>query len=82
MKTAISIPDSLFRDVDEIAADLHISRSQLFADAAREYVEKARNRKILESINAAYAEPEKEEDANVRSNSKQYYAKRQRDDKW
>lgn len=81
MKTAISIPDSLFHDVDELAAELHISRSQLFADAAREYVEKARNRKILALINAAYAEPETEEDANIRSNSKRYYAKHQTDDK-
>lgn len=82
MKTAISIPDSLFRDVDEIAAELHISRSQLFADAAREYVEKARNKKILASINAAYADSEAGQDAKIRSSGKDYYARHHGDDKW
>lgn len=82
MKTAISIPDSLFDNVEEIAEELHISRSQLFADAVREYIEKVRNRKILESINAAYSEVETEEDTKIRSQGKRYYAGRNRDNKW
>lgn len=82
MKTAISIPDSLFDNVEEIAEELHISRSQLFADAVREYIEKVRNRKTLESINAAYSEAEKEEDAKMRYQGKRYYAKHQSGDKW
>src|SRR5438445_6787420 len=38
MKTAISIPDDLFREVEACSRRLKVSRSRLFASAAREYL--------------------------------------------
>ena len=38
MKTAISIPDDLFRQVAACSRRLKLSRSRLFATAAREYL--------------------------------------------
>jgi metal-responsive CopG/Arc/MetJ family transcriptional regulator len=38
MKTAVSIPDDLFEQAEELARRGKESRSQLFADALREYV--------------------------------------------
>ena len=38
MKTAISIPDDLFREVEACSRRLKLSRSRLFASAAREYL--------------------------------------------
>jgi metal-responsive CopG/Arc/MetJ family transcriptional regulator len=38
MKTAISIPDDLFREIDICARRLRVSRSHVFATAAREYL--------------------------------------------
>ena len=38
MKTAISIPDELFREVEACSRRLKLSRSRLFATAAREYL--------------------------------------------
>ena len=38
MKTAISIPDELFREVEACSRKLKLSRSRLFATAAREYL--------------------------------------------
>lgn len=38
MKTAISIPDQLFHEVEQCSRRLRVSRSRLFADAAREYL--------------------------------------------
>ena len=38
MKTAISIPDDLFREVEACSHRLKLSRSRLFAIAAREYL--------------------------------------------
>jgi len=38
MKTAISIPDELFHEVEQCSRRLRVSRSRLFADAAREYL--------------------------------------------
>jgi predicted transcriptional regulator len=40
MKTAISLPDDLFHAVEAKARSLKISRSNLFAQAAREFIEK------------------------------------------
>ena len=40
MKTAISLPDELFRAVDEKARALKMTRSGLLAQAAREFIEK------------------------------------------
>ena len=42
MKTAISIPDELFREVELFSRRLKVSRSRLFADAVREYLARRR----------------------------------------
>ena len=42
MKTAISIPDELFREVELCSRRLKVSRSRLFADAVREYLARRR----------------------------------------
>lgn len=42
MKTAISIPDDLFREVEACTRRLRVSRSRLFTDAAREYIARRR----------------------------------------
>jgi hypothetical protein len=42
MKTAISIPNELFYEVEQCCRRLRVSRSRLFADAAREYLVKRR----------------------------------------
>ena len=42
MKTAISLPDDLFRDIDARAKALKVSRSALLARAAREFLESHR----------------------------------------
>jgi predicted transcriptional regulator len=38
MKTAVSIPDDLFRRADELARQLGKSRSQVYREALAEYV--------------------------------------------
>jgi predicted transcriptional regulator len=38
MKTAISIPDDVFRGAERLARRTKKSRSQLFSDAVREYI--------------------------------------------
>lgn len=38
MKTAISIPDDLFHEIDACSRRLRVSRSRLIASAAREYL--------------------------------------------
>jgi metal-responsive CopG/Arc/MetJ family transcriptional regulator len=38
MKTAVSIPDDVFRGAERLARHSKKSRSQLFSDAVREYI--------------------------------------------
>jgi metal-responsive CopG/Arc/MetJ family transcriptional regulator len=59
MKTAVSLPDPLFEAADRLARQLGRSRSQLYADALREYLEKHRDQDITARLNQIYdAEPE------------------------
>ena len=50
VKTAVSMPDELFHQVDLCARQLKVSRSRLLADAAREYL--ARRRTPLDATAA------------------------------
>ncbi len=54
VKTAISIQEALFNEIDVLAHKMHISRSQLFAMAAKEFMQKQQNRRLLEQINKVY----------------------------
>jgi metal-responsive CopG/Arc/MetJ family transcriptional regulator len=54
IKTAISIDKPLFEQMDALAHDMNTSRSRIFAMAASEFIERRKNLKLLEAINAAY----------------------------
>ena len=54
VKTAISIQESLFDRVNELAEELQIPRSQLFALAVEEFIRQHENRGIFEALNDAY----------------------------
>jgi metal-responsive CopG/Arc/MetJ family transcriptional regulator len=54
IKTAISLQDSLFEQVEDLARDLNVSRSQLVALALEEFVHRHQNQQLLEAINRAY----------------------------
>jgi predicted transcriptional regulator len=62
IKTAVSIEESLFREAEEWAGKLGISRSRLFAEAVREYVRRRENEELLERLNEAHAGGPDEED--------------------
>ena len=64
IKTAISLEQSLFEQVEELACTLKVSRSRVFALAVEDYLRRQENRRLLEEINAAYddaPDPEKEQ---------------------
>ena len=54
MKTAISIPDSLFLAAEEFARRLGISRSELYQNAVRALIEQHREREVTERLNSVY----------------------------
>ncbi|MBN1814219.1 MAG: hypothetical protein JXA14_20440 [Anaerolineae bacterium] len=54
VKTAISIRKSLFEQVNNLAEELEVPRSQLFVLAVEEFIKRHQNRKILETLNEVY----------------------------
>lgn len=50
MKTAISIPDDLFADAEQLARELNKSRSRLYGDAVREYVARHSADSVTEAL--------------------------------
>jgi metal-responsive CopG/Arc/MetJ family transcriptional regulator len=54
VKTAISMPKSLFDQVDDLAKELQVPRSQVFALAVEELIRKHENRRILAALNEVY----------------------------
>ena len=55
MKTAISIPDPLFRAAERAAKRQKVSRSRFYAKAVQEYLERQRSKRIREALDAVYA---------------------------
>ena len=54
MKTAISIPDRVFRSAEQLAARLGVSRSQLYSKALAVLVDKHRDDLITSRLNEIY----------------------------
>lgn len=54
MKTAISIPDEVFEAAERAAKKLGVSRSELYANAVREFVERYGRDGITEMLNDVY----------------------------
>ena len=64
VKTAISIDEPLFEQVDNLAHELNTSRSRIFAMAVTEFIQRHKNQRLLEAINAAYDDvPEVKEES-------------------
>ncbi len=65
IKTAISLDESLFEELVQLALDEQVSRSQLLAKAFTEYLERRHNQRLLAQLNAAYADGLDEEERAV-----------------
>lgn len=74
MKTAISIPDTIFKEAEKAAREFRCSRSQFFTIAAKDFLKKIKSRKLLQELNEAYAGEETNEEVSLRQKSKKYYA--------
>lgn len=83
IKTAISIQQDLFDAINQLAQELHISRSKLFMLAVEDFIAKNKNRQLLAQINAAYddAAPDAEE-THIQTAMKQKQARRLEAEAW
>ena len=68
VKTAISLDEELFLKVNNLANNLHISRSKLFTLAVQDYVKKQENQALLARLNEVYKDlPIEEERKTLKS---------------
>jgi metal-responsive CopG/Arc/MetJ family transcriptional regulator len=56
VKTAISIPDEVFKSADKLATESGKSRSQHYAQAAASYVASHRGKHTTEKLNKVYSD--------------------------
>jgi metal-responsive CopG/Arc/MetJ family transcriptional regulator len=54
MKTAVSIPDPIFRRAEQTARRLRMSRSRLYSTAIEEYLRRHTDSEILEQLNVVH----------------------------
>jgi predicted transcriptional regulator len=70
MKTAISIPEEVFRNAEALARQLSISRSQLYSRALREYVSRHAPDRVTETLDRLCGELDEETDRFVAAASR------------
>jgi len=76
MKTAISIPDEIFEEVEKYSKEHRYSRSEVFVMAVREFLQKLKSKELLNTLNEVYSEPESLEETTLREKGKKYYSKK------
>lgn len=65
MKTAISIPNNLFRNAEIAARKLKVSRSRMFSVAIEEYLENHTQSQTTEKLNSVYTTERSKLDSNI-----------------
>lgn len=75
MKTAISVPDEVFREVDRVARERHSSRSEVVVTAVKEYLERRKSNELLSALNQVYGTGETAEEYKVREKAKKRYGR-------
>jgi metal-responsive CopG/Arc/MetJ family transcriptional regulator len=73
VKTAISLQQSLFEQVEALAQELQISRSRLFVLAVEAFIQRYQNQKLLEAINEAYDDLPDAEEESLRKKMRQQH---------
>ena len=61
MKIAISLPDPLFDTAEELARELGLSRSRLYARALAEFVSRLGRGDVTARLDAVYGDPVRDE---------------------
>ncbi len=75
MKTAISLPNEIFKEVEKFSKEHQYSRSEVFAMAVKEFLEKRKSKELLNVLNEVYSESESPEEITVREKGKRYFTK-------
>jgi metal-responsive CopG/Arc/MetJ family transcriptional regulator len=74
MKTAISLPDEIFNEVENFAKEHNYSRSEVFVIAIRRFLEQCKSAQMLKALDDVYVENESGREKTVREKAKRHYA--------
>ena len=67
VKTAISIEKPLFEQINSLADEMNTSRSRIFSLAAKEFIQRHKNKEMLDAINSAYSDVTGEKEASLKA---------------
>jgi metal-responsive CopG/Arc/MetJ family transcriptional regulator len=62
MKTAISLPDSVFEEAETLAQQLGVSRSELYTKALQAYLKRYNRHQMMLKLNQVYFKESSEPD--------------------
>lgn len=82
VKTAISMQEELFKEVNNLAEKLHISRSKLFVIAVQEFIKKNETHQLLSQINNAFSDHQDSEELKLHSKMRKKHAKNLERESW
>lgn len=73
IKTAISIDESLFDKINRLSEEIKLSRSQIFSQAVKYFIERKNNLELVRKINRAYSDVLDEDEMEQLAKSKRKY---------
>jgi metal-responsive CopG/Arc/MetJ family transcriptional regulator len=82
VKTAISMQEELFKEVNKLASELHVSRSKLFVMAVQDFIKKKESQNLLSQINSAFSDHPDSEEMKVQSKMRQKQAEKLEREPW
>lgn len=82
VKTAISMQEELFKEVNRLASELHVSRSKLFVMAVQDFIKKKESQNLLSQINSAFSDHPDSEEMKVQSKMRQKQAEKLEREPW
>ncbi len=80
MKTAISVPDEIFDQVEGLTKEYGCSRSRVFTMAVEAFIERHRARKLLDDMNNVYGDENTGEETDLKKHSRSYHVRKMKKD--
>lgn len=82
VKTAISMQEELFKEVNKLAGELHVSRSRLFVMAVQDFIKKKESQNLLSQINNAFSDHPDSEEINIQNKMREKQSKKLEREPW
>ena len=82
VKTAISLDDTLFAQVESLVQELELSRSRVIALAIQEFIKRRETQKMVAALHEAYADFPDEEEAATQQDMQRHQQLLMADESW